>query len=209
MSEFVLNISASQNEPLSNDGNLAGESKCDWAQLTRDIAKNGDRVAFAKFYETFFETMFITVKQATGCDEATCLDIVQDAMVKAISKMKVLETHDHATAWTKVVAKTTAYDYFRKQARQKKIALAIVDSGRANHVDETETEALARLRWIEEQLQQLPAEMRSMISMKYRMGWTLRQIGETFGLKTGAVDGKIRRAMDDLRTRAIEEFADE
>jgi len=156
--------------------------------------------------------MFLTVKRTTGCDESTCLDIVQDAMVKAISKMKVLDSRDQATAWTKVVAKTTAYDFLRRQTRQKKLAESLVDSGKAdeaNDIDESNTESFARIRWIEEQLQELPAELSSMISMKYRMGWTLRQIGEKFGLKTGAVDGKIRRAIVNLKARAIEEFDDE
>ena len=166
-------------------------------------------MAFAKYYEAFFDTMFLTVKRATGCDESTCLDIVQDAMVKAISKMKVLESRDQTTAWTKVVAKTTAYDFLRRQTRQRKLAESLLDSGEAEDVDGSETEAAARIGWIEEQLQQLPAELSSMIGMKYRMGWTLRQIGEKFGLKTGAVDGKIRRAIDDLKTRALEEFDDE
>jgi RNA polymerase sigma-70 factor (ECF subfamily) len=209
MIEFVLNISASKSESLSKEGHFASGDQDNWAQCTRDIANNGDRVAFAKYYETFFDTMFTTVKRATGCDESTCLDIVQDAMVKAISKMKVLDSHDQATAWTKVVAKTTAYDYLRRHARQQKLATGLVDSGKAAELENTETESLARIRWIEEQLLQLPPELNSMISMKYRMGWTLRQIGEKFGLKTGAVDGKIRRAMNDLKTRAIEEFADE
>jgi len=71
---------------------------------------------------------------------------------------------------------------------------------------EQEIDALARLAWVEEQLKELPDELGSMIGLKYRMGWTLREIGEKFGLKTGAVDGKIRRAMDDLKQKAVREF---
>lgn len=209
MIESVLNISASKNELPLEGSQFAGGDSDDWVQFTRDIARNGDRVAFAKYYEAFFDTMFLTVKRATGCDESTCLDIVQDAMVKAISKMKVMDSRDQATAWTKVVAKTTAYDFLRKQSRQKKLAESLLDSGQVNETESIDNDSVARMHWVEEQLQQLPAELSSMIGMKYRMGWTLRQIGEKFGLKTGAVDGKIRRAIDDLKTRALEEFDDE
>jgi len=76
-------------------------------------------------------------------------------------------------------------------------------------MQQQDIDAVARLAWVEEQLQQLPEELVSMISLKYRMGWTLRQIGEKFGLKTGAVDGKIRRAMEELKLRATEEFCNE
>lgn len=210
MFESVLNISARKNELPVEGVHLKAGNQDDWAQFTRAIAKNGDRTAFAKYYDAFFDTMYLTVKRATGCDESTCLDIVHDAMVKAISKMKVLESRDQLAAWTTVVAKTTAYDFLRKQSRQKKLTESLRDSAQTDDEGkDADAHAVARIRWIEEQLQQLPAELSSMISMKYRMGWTLRQIGEKFGLKTGAVDGKIRRAIENLKTRAWEEFDDE
>lgn len=209
MNESVLNISTGNNEIPLQGAHFAGGGEDQWAQVTRNIAKNGDRVAFAKYYEAFFDTMFLTVKRATGCDESTCLDIVQDAMVKAILKMKAMDSREQTAAWTKVVAKTTAWDFLRRQARQKKLSESLLNSGEACEAKIADIDSEARIRWIEEQLLQLPADLRSMISMKYRMGWTLRQIGEKLGLKTGAVDGKIRRTIDDLKTRALKEFEDE
>ncbi len=158
------------------------------------------------YYEAFFDTMFVTVKHSTGCDEATCLDIVQDAMLKAVRKMKALKSHQHTVAWTKAVAKTTAYDFLRKRQRHRRMTGSMdrIEPGVANA--EQEIGELARLAWVQEQLKELPAELGSMIGLKYRMGWTLREIGEKFGMKTGAVDGKIRRAMDELKQKAAREF---
>ena len=202
--ESALDIPASHKDRSQSDGRLAGRSVDQWQRLTERIAKHGDQQAFAEYYRAFFDTMFLTVKHTTGCDEATCLDIVQDAMIKAIAKMKPLNTREHTIAWTRAVAKTTAYDFLRKRTRQQKLSENLT-----NHSIETKQQAIddtARLTWVEEQLQQLPADLVSMISLKYRMGWTLRQIGEKFGLKTGAVDGKIRRAIQDLKSQATEEF---
>lgn len=204
MIESALDIPASQKDRSQDDGRLAGRNADQWQGLTEKIAKHGDQQAFAEYYKTFFDTMLLTVKQTTGCDEATCLDIVQDAMIKAIAKMKPLATRQQTTAWTRAVAKTTAYDFLRKRARQQKLSENLAkQTPKLNQqaIDET-----ARLAWVEEQLQQLPDELVSMIGLKYRMGWTLRQIGEKFGLKTGAVDGKIRRAIEDLKSQATEEF---
>lgn len=209
MIEPALNTSAGENELPLESAHIASASTNEWAQLTRAIAHNGDRSAFKRYYEDFFDTMFLTAKQATDFDEATCLDIVQDAMVKVISKMKVMHSRDQVTAWTKVVAKTTAYDFLRKQARQRKHNEQLLNMPQADEAESSAPESVARMRWIEEQLQQLPGELSSMVSMKYRMGWTLRQIGEKFGLKTGAVDGRIRRAIEDLKTKAIKEFENE
>ncbi|MDB2685599.1 RNA polymerase sigma factor [Mariniblastus sp.] len=207
MIESVLDIPASQKDRSQSDGRLAGVGVDQWQELTERIAKHGDQQAFAEYYKAFFDTMFLTVKHTTGCDEATCLDIVQDAMIKVIAKMKPLDTRQQTIAWTRAVAKTTAYDFLRKRARQQKLS-----ENRANQTTETKQHVIddiARLTWVEEQLRQLPDELISMISLKYRMGWTLRQIGEKFGLKTGAVDGKIRRAIDELKSQAREEFCNE
>ena len=207
MIESALDIHASQKDRSQNDCRLADRDADQWRVLTEKIAKHGDQQAFAEYYRSFFDTMFLTVKHATGCDEATCLDIVQDAMIKAIAKMKPLNTREQTIAWTRAVAKTTAYDFLRKRVRQQKL-----NENLTNQTSETEERTVddsARLTWVEEQLQQLPDELVSMISLKYRMGWTLRQIGEKFGLKTGAVDGKIRRAIEDLKSQATEEFYNE
>ena len=207
MNDSALNIPASQKEISSKDVRLADGKADEWKSLTQRIAEHGDQQAFAEYYNVFFETMFATVKRTTGCDEATCLDIVQDAMVKAIKKMKVLETRTKTEAWTRTVAKTTAFDYLRRQSRRRKLVerlSEVIAKPRQEEID-----ASARLIWVEEQLQQLPTELRSMIGLKYRMGWTLQQIGQRFGLKSGAVDGKIRRAIKNLNQRASREFDNE
>ena len=56
--------------------------------------------------------------------------------------------------------------------------------------------------WLEKQLLTLPPDTRKMIGMRYRLGWSLKRIAQRFGLKTGAVDGRIRRAVVQLRNRA-------
>jgi len=206
MNVTALNLSASENEqPTVGKMGQTVKAQDSWAAITGKIA-GGDRDSFASYYEAFFDVMYATVKRSTGCDESTCLDIVQDAMLKAVRKMKALDSHEHTLAWTRAVAKTTAYDFLRKRQRQNKVSTTLdgVEADAPNV--EQEIDALARLAWVEEQLKELPGELGSMIGLKYRMGWTLREIGEKFGLKTGAVDGKIRRAMDDLKQKAVREF---
>ena len=210
MIETVLNIPARTNND-SVDRTVAQGKSDQWSELTRQIASHGYETAFTKYYETFFDTMFATVKRTTGCDEATCLDIVQDAMVKAIRKMKPMQSRDQTAAWTVVVAKTTAYDYLRSENRRKQLTntSSVVPLDREALADvEVGLESAARLAWAEEQLQHLPADLKSMVDLKYRMGWTLKQIANKFGLKTGAVDGQIRRAIERLKSQAAKEFDD-
>jgi DNA-directed RNA polymerase specialized sigma24 family protein len=48
--------------------------------------------------------------------------------------------------------------------------------------------------------------LQQLIHWRYRLGWTLQRIAETVGLKPGAIDGRLRRALERLRLRAEEEF---
>jgi len=100
MNVTALNLSASENEqPTVGKMGQTVKAQDSWAAITGKIA-GGDRDSFASYYEAFFDVMYATVKRSTGCDESTCLDIVQDAMLKAVRKMKALDSHEHTLAWT-------------------------------------------------------------------------------------------------------------
>ena len=60
----------------------------------------------------------------------------------------------------------------------------------------------ARIEWIEQQLRKLAPDLRRMVLLRYRLGWSLQEVATKFGLKTGAVDGRIRRAVEELRQQA-------
>jgi len=210
MPEAALKIETNQlGQTAPSIADQAPVNRSVWADVTRRIAE-GDRQAFATYYETFFETMFRTVRKTSGRDEQTCLDIVHDAMLKAIRGMKPLDSYSHLAAWSTAVAKSVTYDWLRKRLRQTKLeSTGAFDKNVANQSDKTielaEMDA-ARLLWVEQQLRELPHELQAMISLKYRMGWTLKQIAVRFGIKTGAVDGKIRRAIADLKMQAKQDI---
>ncbi len=169
--------------------------------------KQGDPNAFALFYEKTFEPMFSEVKRLVERDEQTTLDIVQDAMLKAIRCIKPLDDERSVVAWSRAVAKSTAYDWLRKHARRKEVSY---NDELEIPIDESDVKIpdAARIEWIEQQLLQLPVELQNMIAFRYRIGWSLRRIGQAFGLKTGAVDGRIGRAIRILQEKAKREFHD-
>jgi DNA-directed RNA polymerase specialized sigma24 family protein len=45
-----------------------------------------------------------------------------------------------------------------------------------------------------------------MIEMRFQHRWTLARISEIFGLTIGTIDGRLRRALAELRQRATEDF---
>lgn len=176
-----------------------------WLDVTSRMA-HGDRDAFRDYYDRFFRLMLAESKRCTGRDEQTCWDIVHDAMVKAIHSMKPIANHRALTTWSKLLVRSVAYDWLRREQRQKSLRLATDP----NHWVDCELEPAAnvaiddqaRIHWLEQSIRQFPAELQRIIDWRYRFGWTLRRIGLQLGLKPGAVDGRLRRAIDELRNLA-------
>lgn len=160
-------------------------------QLTRAIA-SGDREAFARFYREWFGRVYATAKGATRRDEAFCLDVTQDAFVKMIRAMKAISTQAELAAWVRRVVLSSAYDRLRREKRMRvrEARPAPLEIGDAVPVGDVE-----RLR---KELAALDPTTAWMIDARYRLGWTLERIGRIAGMKTGAVDGRVRRGVAQL-----------
>lgn len=185
----------------------------DWQTITVRM-KAGDTAAFADYYEAMFPIMYREAQRFSGRDESTCLDLVQDAMLKAIRCIKPIRNRKQVEAWSRAVIKSVTWDWLRKQSRYQQQQLRPdLRSSRAADADARPLpddfdsfEITARMAWIESELQTLPTDLRSMIALRYRLGWTLSAIGARFGMKAGAVDGRIRRTIERLKQKASSEY---
>ncbi len=187
----------------------ANENRTDrWRQITQQMSL-GDLDAFEEFYQSFFDLMFGHAKAITSFDESTCLDVVQDAMLKAMKSMRAFDQKAKLESWCCAVVKSVVYDRLRQEIarenRQRVFAKRHRESDQ-NAADQNQIENSARLIWIESQLHLLDPALRKMFRLRYRLGWSLKKIAENFGLKTGAVDGRIRRALQKIREHAQEDF---
>ncbi len=183
----------------------------DWLAVTQGI-RAGDAESVRVFYEAHFDRLLVRARHLTGRDEATCLDLVQTALLKAIRCLRPMADSKQLHRWLQVVLKTTAWDWLRQErrrreepARQLRAAAEPVDPAGG---EPAAMESAARLAWIEEQLEQTEPELRGLLSLRYRLGWTLQQIAGHCGLKTGAVDGRLRRAVQQFRDQAQRDFPD-
>lgn len=175
--------------------------------ITEAIA-SGNTEAFATFYRAWFDTMYAQARNASGRDESFCLDVVQDAMLRVIKSVPAMATADDLRRWLRVVVQSCAYDRFRQETRRKareQRAVAARGSNNSNVEVGAEEDTVDRIRWLERELQSLDDRDIQLLLMRHRFGWTLKRIGQTVGLKPGAVDGRIRRVLGKLRRRAKEQ----
>lgn len=146
--------------------------------------------------------MLALARQATGRDEAFCLDVVQEAFLRVIRRLPVMDEEASLSAWLRKAMLSTAYDRLRAERRR----VARERSSQTNRSADSGEEApdLDRLDWLREQIAELEPDSARLLHLRYGLGWTLAQIGSAMGLKTGAVDGRIGRTVKAMREEAGE-----
>lgn len=170
---------------------------------TRAIA-SGDTEAFARFYDTWFTWVLAEARRATSRDEAFCLDVVQDVMLDVVKRLPPLANEAIVCSWLKRTIRSRAIDRLRSEQRRRRRESAVATSTVTTDPD-TDT----RIAWLHEQLDELGHDVRDLLRMRHGLGWSLARIGGALGLRTGAVDRRLRTAIDELRRRAVQELPDE
>ena len=173
------------------------------ATWTSRIAR-GDADAFGTFYEAWFDRCYALARGLTRRDESFCLDVVQDAMLKAARSMKRIETEPELERWMARVVHTAALDRLladsRRLARERRRA---DDDARTLDADPDGVDE--RVRWLRTQLAALGPEERTLLSLRYVQDRTLEETGRAVGLSGDAAHGKLRRLMRRLRAAMREE----
>ena len=199
VTEVLSPIKTKPIRPVESEVPTASDSR--WGEVTRGV-RNGDSDCFEVLYDHFFDQIYAHVRHLTRRDESTCLDIVQEVLMKVIRAIKPIDNRAQLVAWIRVVTRTVTYDWLKKELRQATAIKQFAEQQPQPCHSESHIEDLARVVWLEEQLRNLPAETQRMLSLRYRLGWSLKRIAERFGLKTGAVDGRIRRAIKKIKLEA-------
>lgn len=170
--------------------------------LTHAIA-TGDTEAFGRFYGRWFDFALAQARRCSGRDEHFCLDVVQETMMRVIRSIKPMETELDVGRWLRAIVQSCCYDLLRRERRRdRRERAARTDREGASIGRETDD----RLIWLRSELANLDPELARLLSLRFRLGWTLQRIGAAVGLKPGAVDGRLTRALASLRARAPEDF---
>ncbi|MCA8991571.1 MAG: sigma-70 family RNA polymerase sigma factor [Planctomycetaceae bacterium] len=177
-------------------------------QMTEAMAA-GNPAAIEAFYRSQFDLMLYDARRCTGCDESTGLDLVHDAMLKSLHSIRPLPTPEALKAWTRRLIRSVCIDHLRSRERRLHREQRSARNEASEPDDNSELmQTRARIVWIEEQLQEMSEPSSTLIQLRYFCGLTLQQIAKSLGLKAGAVDGRIRRIVEQLK-RESEAFQHE
>lgn len=172
--------------------------------------RRGDEGAFAAFYEHWFDRAFAMAKSITRRDEAFCLDVVQDSMMRVVKSIPALDEERSVSAWMGRTLFTTAIDRLRQEARReaRERSVAEVASDEATEREASANHEDERFDWIRRRLAELPVKDRELVLARFGDGETLESIGARHGLTGNAAHGRIYRVIDRLKHAAKELFGD-
>jgi len=177
-------------------------------RLTAEVAA-GNSAAVEAFYREYFEWLYVRARRATGRDESFCLDVVQEAVLRIMRSIRAVESRKQLEAWLTLVVRTTAYDLLRSEARRVKREVAFAVVGPRETADDAEDSDEQTMAWLKREIEKLDARIVRIIDLRYHQQWTLARIGELFGVSAGTIDGRLRRALKQLRRQSIAEIGDE
>jgi RNA polymerase sigma factor (sigma-70 family) len=164
----------------------------------------GDARAIEEFYRRYFDLMYALARRVTRRDEAFCLDVVQEAVIKAVRLVRAVESESQLTAWLRLVVRTTAYDQCKaERRRQNREGAAAVDESIEPAGGDDEQIGLLR-----GEIARLDPELAALIDLRFTQRLTLGRIALRLGLSIGTVDGRLRRVLKMLRGR-LEDDSDE
>ena len=159
----------------------------------------GEAAAIETFYRAYFDRLYGEARRASRRDEAFCLDVVQDAVLRIMRTIQPVQSQHQLVAWLKLVIRTTAYDLLRSERRRRVREEAAIGNGSCEPADPEQ------LEWLRRKLREADPRIAELIELRFERGWTLARIAGRLGLTTATVDGRLRRALDRLRHAAREE----
>jgi len=137
-------------------------------------------------------------------DDEEAKDVVQSALVDAVSSWGTLKDEGAAPAWLRRIVVHRALSQLRR--RRLWSALATVFLVGAEPAPETPDEALGRrerLARLGAALESLPARQAAAFSLRYLEGLSIDEVADALAIGRGTVRVHLQRAVKSLRSRGL------
>ena len=169
------------------------------AELVTSVLR-GQREAYSTLVERH-QNLLYRHARGMGLDHDTSLDLVQDAFVKAYSRIE--ECHDPSCfkSWVFRIARNLCLDHL-KSVRRMTIPMSQVPDIETAIPVSIEDDVAVTLR---EALHSLPDLLRESFLLKHDAGYTYEEIAELTNASPSAVKMRVHRARETLRDFLIEQ----
>jgi RNA polymerase sigma-70 factor (ECF subfamily) len=149
-----------------------------------------------QIYREHTGPLYAFVSRRVGGDRALAEDIVQEAWLRAVDHWPHRGTPDHPRAWLIHVARNLLVSHFRRR-RPTSVDPAELELAADTYTPDTPS-AAALVSW---GLARMRRGQAALLEAFYFDGKSTREIAEEQGLSERAVEGRLRRARQNLEKR--------
>ncbi len=157
-------------------------------------ASKGDDDCFVQLCDTLKSRLFYTAKGILG-EESLALDAVSEAVFRAYKGIKRLREPQYVGTWFTRIILNVSKDMHKRKMHE--ITVNIMPEGR--HIDNYDELNFNEL------IENLPLELREIVSLKYYSEYTLIEISTILKIPEGTVKSRLNRALKMLRLEVSNE----
>jgi len=147
-----------------------------------------------------------TVALARVGDAAAADDVMQEVATAALEKGHQLRDPNSIGAWLYRLAVVGALQYRRRQGRRRKLVEQYAERGAPAEKNSRDPDPLdwlladERKSMVRQALERLPRRDAELLLLKYSEDWSYRQMAEHLGMSESAVEARLHRARQKLRS---------
>lgn len=158
----------------------------------------GDEQAFQLFYELFYDRVHHFIAKRTN-NTAEIKDLTQDVFLKIFENRAKLTDETSLEALTFTIARNIVIDYYRRNLIQEKHHALI----KRLHDDTPPPDypQNSKLHLIQEFVETLPNQRRTIFKLSKYNGWTSEEIAEELSLSKRTVENHLYRAIKTLKAK--------
>lgn len=142
--------------------------------------------------EKFYRLAFIYVKNPQDA-----MDILQDSILKAYSKISNLKDENALEKWINRIIVNTALDFIRKNSK-----VILVNEDKEIY----SLESNVKDEYLGQAIDLLEPELKSIIILKYFHGYTINELADILEVPIYKVKNRLHKALNILRVEVREEF---
>lgn len=171
----------------------------------RPVTPNIDWQASLAQHDRWLRTVvFARLREREAVDE-----VMQEVALAAVRGRSPLEDPSKVAPWLYRLAVTQSLLYRRKQGRRRKLTYQFAQRTRPTEQDTSELDPLGwllaeeRRQLVRTALGRLPRRDAEILLLKYTEQWSYRQLAEHLGISRSAVQSRLHRARERLRTELV------
>jgi RNA polymerase sigma-70 factor (ECF subfamily) len=172
-----------------------------------------DRALQREVYHEFYHLVYGATIYMVN-DHAAAEDIIQESFLKALKNLPNLENEIKLRNWIKVVARNNAYNYLRKNKKNRNeatIESVFINESEITTEAETlekEVEIKIMTESLVEILHKVKPEYRILIEMRWKQNLSYKDMADHLGINEELVKSKLHRAREAVKKRFLMEWGD-